>query len=85
MMDYVFLGEVKGFDTDSYMPHLGWNSSTITRYKIYTMEGSPSFFLHDENENLMYEFIAAAPSGLNSKERYNQVVEIFETWQNGGQ
>ena len=85
MPGYIFIREVRSFDTDNCLPHLGWNAARITWYKIYTMEGSPSFFLHDESDDMMYEFSAADPSGLNSKEKYEQVVEMFEVWRNAGQ
>lgn len=79
---YTFIGEVKDFDRDSYMAHLGWNAVRVNRYKIYTREGSSSYFLHDEQQDRMYEFIAADPAGLVSTEEYEHVLRTFEGWWN---
>ncbi|MCF0043638.1 hypothetical protein LXM24_26265 [Dyadobacter sp. CY399] len=80
---YHFTREIERFNTDSYIAHLGWVATNITTFKIYSKFDSPYFYLHDEVQDRLFEFLAGDPKNLKSKEEYDEVIAAFLVYQNG--
>ncbi len=74
---YRFIKEVEKFNLDIYIPHLGWIGAKVKTLKIYTRDGSTSFFLHDETREKMYEFSAVDPKRLKDSEEYEKVIRAY--------
>ncbi|MCF0061336.1 hypothetical protein MUK70_19035 [Dyadobacter chenwenxiniae] len=74
---YHFIREIEKFNTDSYIPHLGWIATTITTLKIYSRFDSPFFYLHDEVQDRLSEFLTEDPKKLKSKQEYDKVMKAY--------
>jgi hypothetical protein len=79
--EYRFIKEIEKFNTDSYIAHLGWVTSSITTLKIYSKFDSPLFYLHDEVQDRLFEFSAEDPTKLKSKEEYDKAVKAYFCFQ----
>lgn len=54
-MNYTFLHEVTSFNLGHYMPYIGWIGNPQP-YRVYTLEGSNLFYLHDEAQDELFAF-----------------------------
>lgn len=67
--------EITDFKLGDYTPHMGWIGKRYNPYKIYTLDGSGRYYLHDEIENRLFEFTACEK--LNYSEIYESVVTAY--------
>jgi hypothetical protein len=67
--------EILKFNLDDYMPHLGWIGDKP--YKIYSQDGSPNYFLHDEQADRLFEFSTGGEK-LKSREGADRVIEVYK-------
>lgn len=74
---FQFLTEVKNFDLEEYEPRLGWIGDRMRPYKIYSYNGEPVLYLHDEKLDRLFTFLCYIPMKLV---KLDDVIESYLTW-----
>ena len=77
MKDFQFIGEIKKFKLDHYVPYMGWIGNK--QHKIYTQEDSLSFFVYDESTSRLFEFVLSDQKELNKASIYDCLVYTYMT------
>jgi hypothetical protein len=75
MTDYQFIGEIRKFKLDHYVPYMGWIGNKPQ--KIYTNKDPLSFFLYDESIDRLFEFALSDQIKLNKVTIYNCLVTAY--------
>ncbi|MCF0075406.1 hypothetical protein LZD49_33315 [Dyadobacter sp. CY261] len=73
--EFEFVSEISPFDVNSYLPHMGWISSSPTDFKIYRSENSSNYFLHDEKSDQLFEFSYIEGRTLKEKSQFEAIIE----------
>jgi hypothetical protein len=76
MSDYRFIREIDQFNTDDYLPQMGWIGDKPI--KIYRQTDAGHFFLYDEIKDRLFEFTTSDHKMLNSTEEYESLVRKYE-------
>ncbi|MCF2518856.1 hypothetical protein [Dyadobacter sp. CY351] len=77
MTDYQFIGEIKKFKLDNFMPYMGWIGNKP--HKIYTHKDPLSFFVYDESTDRLFEFELRDQDRLNKATIYDCLVNAYKT------
>jgi hypothetical protein len=59
---------------DDYIPHIGWLG--YKPYKIYSQDGSPNYFLHDERADRLFEFSTSGEK-LKTREQADRIIAAY--------